>query len=124
MRVKRIPLGVGAVALSVWGVASSAAPQVVGARAAVGVIGDANNDGIANALDLRVVQSNLGRSGGRAQGDFTGDGLVDSRDLSLLTYNFERRQPAAFFGKVADSATAIPSGSGAFSTVINAPVVD
>src|SRR3954469_24022658 len=103
MRVTRLPWFMGVVGLSIAGAAASGAPQVIGTRATVGVVGDANNDGVANALDLQIVQTNLGKVGTRAQGDFNSDGLVNMKDLTLLNTNFERRQPAAYFGKVADN---------------------
>src|SRR5215217_4245418 len=124
MSLTRLPWFMGVVGLSIAGVAASGAPQVIGTRATVGVVGDANNDGIANALDLQILQLNLGKTGTRAQGDFNGDGLIDTKDLTLLNSNFQRHQPAAYFGKVADTLTSIPSGTGTFSSVLNAPVVD
>jgi hypothetical protein len=87
------------------------------------MVGDANGDGIANALDLSIVQQNMNTSGGRAQGDFDGNGIVNSNDLTLLNNNFERRLPSAYFGKVADTATTVPGAGGTFVR-LNAPVVD
>ena len=52
--------------------------------------GDANFDGRVNAIDLRVVRSNLGRRSGAtwAQGDFNFDGRVNGWDWALARQNF------------------------------------
>jgi hypothetical protein len=95
----------------------------MGTLASTSMVGDANNDGVANALDLSIVQQNLNKPGGRAQGDFDGSGLVDSNDLTLLNNHYQRRAPAVYFGKIVDTATAIPGGSTTFRR-LNAPVID
>src|SRR4051794_3917288 len=87
------------------------------------MVGDANGDGIANAKDLTIVQQNFNKAGTRAQGDFDGNGLVNANDLTLLNNNFQRRAPDAYFGKLLDTTSTIPSGAGAFRQ-LNAPVVD
>ena len=122
MRITTIPLISGVFFLSVSGVVQ-AAPQVFGNLASVGMIGDANGDGIANSLDLQIVQQNLGKAGTLSKGDFDGNGLVDSNDLTLFNNNFQRRLPSAYFGKMVDTSTPIPSGSGNFS-LLYAPSLD
>jgi hypothetical protein len=87
------------------------------------MVGDANGDGIANALDLQILQKNLGKPGGKAQGDFDGNGIVNSNDLTILNDNFQRRLPDAYFGKILDTSTPIPSGVGNF-TLLDVPTVD
>ncbi|QDU70787.1 dockerin type I domain-containing protein [Mucisphaera calidilacus] len=52
-------------------------------------VGDANLDGVVNALDLSTLASAFGRSTtGWAQGDFNADGTVTLVDLSLLGSNW------------------------------------
>jgi hypothetical protein len=47
--------------------------------------GDANNDGVVDALDLSAVLSNWNKTGAtRAQGDVNNDGTVDALDLSAV----------------------------------------
>jgi hypothetical protein len=87
------------------------------------MVGDANGDGIANGLDLQIVQQNLDKTGGLAQGDFDGNGLVNASDLTLLNNNFQRRAPSASFGRIADRKTAIPGRTANFFQV-GTPVID
>lgn len=46
--------------------------------------GDANDDRLVNFHDFQIVESNFGKAGGRAQGDFDGNGLIDRADLAIL----------------------------------------
>ena len=51
--------------------------------------GDADHDGVVNALDFNVLATNYGRSPATfAQGDFNYDGRVDSRDFGALASGF------------------------------------
>jgi len=122
MRISTNQWVLGVVSVCLAGSALGA-PQVYGTLVPTTMIGDANGDGIANAKDLTIVQQNLNKPGGRAQGDFDGNGLVNAADLTLLNNNFQRRAPDAYFGKVLDTTTAIPSGTGTFKQ-LNTPVVD
>ncbi|HSI34946.1 MAG: dockerin type I domain-containing protein [Phycisphaerae bacterium] len=115
---------VAGTAVAVAGASADAAPQVTGAITSIGVVGDANRDGIANALDLSIVQTNLNTAGTWSKGDFDGNGFVDSTDLTLLNDSYGRARPAAFFGKVADSNTVIPGSANKFTGAINTPVID
>ena len=87
------------------------------------MVGDANGDGVANAKDMAILMQNLGKAGTRAQGDFDGNGLVDFKDIDLLNTYFGRKQPAAFFGKIADNTTLMPGGAANFAQ-LNTPVMD
>jgi hypothetical protein len=49
--------------------------------------GDVNLDGVADAADRSIVQSNLGNAGGWAQGDVNGDGQVTQIDLDIVNAN-------------------------------------
>ncbi|MDB5319232.1 MAG: hypothetical protein JWN40_863, partial [Phycisphaerales bacterium] len=79
--------------------------------------------GIADGLDLQVVQQNMDMTGGLAQGDFDGNGLVNTNDLTLLNNSFQRRMPSASYGRIADRKTAIPGMAANFFQV-GAPVID
>ena len=46
--------------------------------------GDANLDGVVDAIDQAIVEGNLGNPGGWAAGDFNGDDLVSQADLDIL----------------------------------------
>ena len=122
MRVAKISWISGALAVSLAGIAHGAAP-VLGGAVSISMQGDANGDGVANALDLQIVQKNMGKPGAWTQGDFDGNGIVNSNDLTILNSNFARRLPPAYFGRIADTTTAVPSGSGNFS-IVNPPTVD
>ncbi len=122
MRVAKISLISGALAVSLAGIAHGAAP-VFGGAVSISMQGDANGDGLANALDLQIVQKYLGKPGTWTQGDFDGNGIVNSNDLTILNNNFARNLPPAYFGKIADTTTAVPSGSGNFN-VVNPPTID
>ncbi|QDU35138.1 hypothetical protein KS4_32180 [Poriferisphaera corsica] len=50
--------------------------------------GDANFDGIIDALDLNVIAVNFNSNTGWANGDFNGDGVVDALDLNAVAVNF------------------------------------
>ncbi|QDU35141.1 hypothetical protein KS4_32210 [Poriferisphaera corsica] len=51
--------------------------------------GDANLDGVIDALDLNVIAVNFnGTNIGWDKGDFNGDGLVDALDLNTVAVNF------------------------------------
>lgn len=121
MNVHKISCLAGITTLCVGSVCV-AKPAVLGTLVPTGMVGDANGDGIANALDLSIVQTNLNKSGGLAQGDFDGNGLVNSADLTLLNNHYQRRQSPAYFGRVADSTTSY-TGIGKFS-LLDAPAID
>lgn len=51
--------------------------------------GDASGDGVVGSADLQVLSFNWGKSGMTfAQGDFSGDGTVGSADLQILSFNW------------------------------------
>ena len=102
---------------------AQAGVEVLGAAVPLSMVGDVNGDGVANADDAAIVQLNLNRPGGRAQGDVDGNGLVNANDLTLVTKNTDRSLPNAYFGKIADTAVAIPGGTGTFSQA-NSAVLD
>jgi hypothetical protein len=64
--------------------------------------GDANQDGIVNNSDLRILAGNLGMRGDATwtHGDFDGDRAVTLRDLGTLKRQFGRTTP--------DDAQAVP----------------
>lgn len=47
-------------------------------------IGDVNLDGVRDATDLSIAQSNLGMMGGWAMGDVNCDGVIDQADLDII----------------------------------------
>jgi T5SS/PEP-CTERM-associated repeat protein len=51
--------------------------------------GDANLDGVVNALDFNALSTNFGSSGKRwSQGDYNYDGAVDTSDFAFMAANF------------------------------------
>jgi hypothetical protein len=58
--------------------------------------GDANHDGVVNALDFNALASNYGKPGMNfANGDFNFSGSVDSLDFAALAANFNSTAPTA-----------------------------
>ncbi len=57
--------------------------------------GDALLTGKVDGADAQVVLNNWGQSGGWAQGDFNGDGLVNYQDLQIVLDNFGKQNPLA-----------------------------
>jgi hypothetical protein len=57
--------------------------------------GDANLDGVVNAIDFDILATNFSASGTNnwLAGDFSGDGSVNSSDFTLLAANFNSRLP-------------------------------
>lgn len=63
------------------------------------LIGDFNNDGQVNQLDLSLVLSNFGQSAtpeDHSQGEWTGDGLVDIHEVNLVLRNWTSEQTPSF----------------------------
>jgi hypothetical protein len=58
--------------------------------------GDANLDGVVNALDFNALASNFGAGSANlwTQGDFTYDGAVNSLDFNAIATNFARSLPS------------------------------
>ncbi len=114
----------GGVALCIGGavitVPARGTPQIIGSAVTIGLLGDVNGDGIANGLDLSIVQSHLNAAGGLAQGDFDGNGLVDTTDLTLLNTNLMRHRASVYIGKIADTTTTVPGAANTFSGFNNA----
>ncbi len=52
--------------------------------------GDTNGDDVVNFVDLNIVLSQFGSSGGGLAGDVNGDGVVDFSDLNALLSNYGR----------------------------------
>jgi arabinan endo-1,5-alpha-L-arabinosidase len=54
--------------------------------------GDANLDGVVNALDFNVMATNYGASGGTvwSSGDFNYDGIINSLDFASIAANFNQ----------------------------------
>lgn len=51
--------------------------------------GDCNSDGLVNSTDLAIFSFNYGKTGVTfAQGDFTGDGVVNSADVAVLSFGW------------------------------------
>ncbi len=63
------------------------------------LVGDANNDGIVDLLDLSVLAANWDSAvgGGDDDGDFDGNGAVGLEDLSLLAANWGRRLAPTYY---------------------------
>ena len=54
-----------------------------------GFLGDANDDGVVNGIDLGILAGNFFNTGMNwTQGDFNGDGVVNGIDLGILAGNF------------------------------------
>lgn len=80
--------------------------------------GDANLDGRVDKNDLNILRLNLNQPGGWAQGDFNGDGLVTSADLSWWQVNFTFPAISATFPSAGfDTWTAVPE-PGTFGIVM------
>jgi hypothetical protein len=57
--------------------------------------GDANLDGVVNALDFNLLAMDFGdQSGGWIRGDFNYDGVTDTRDFEMLSTNFNLALPS------------------------------
>jgi hypothetical protein len=79
--------------------------------------GDANLDGVVNALDFNAVATNFGRSGAEwAQGDFNYDGTTSAADFVALSQNFGSTLPAPTIpaGVVAAALSAVAPEPGTF----------
>ncbi|NLE38225.1 MAG: cadherin-like domain-containing protein [Pirellulaceae bacterium] len=62
---------------------------------AVQVPGDANDDGVVDAEDAKILASNWGKSGMTwADGDFNDDGAVNAIDAAILAANFDATRSA------------------------------
>ena len=59
-----------------------------GPTVVLGIIGDANMDGIVSIADFAILQNNFGQPGGFQDGDFNLDGFVTFEDFVLLENNF------------------------------------
>jgi hypothetical protein len=64
--------------------------------------GDANLDGVVNALDFNAVATNFGGSANSFwfQGDFNYDGVVDTQDFTQLATNFGQVLPSPALGSL------------------------
>lgn len=89
----------------VWGAVGTGAQFTHSSITGTGVLvvsqapvpGDANGDGSVDILDLDILSSNFGMTGGAIynDADFNGDGSVDILDLDILSANFGSVTPAA-----------------------------
>jgi hypothetical protein len=64
-------------------------------------VGDANLDGVVNALDFNALATNFGQHAGSnvwVQGDFNYDGVVNTVDFTQLASNFSLTLPSAPIG--------------------------
>jgi len=57
------------------------------------VKGDANRDGLVNAVDLNTIGTSWQQHGGWDQGDFTRDGFISTADLHQLAVNWGKGYP-------------------------------
>jgi hypothetical protein len=72
--------------------------------------GDANHDGVVNALDFNVLATNYGHSSATfSQGDFNYDGGVDSRDFGALASRFGAVAVSLPLGTPLASSPALPA---------------
>ena len=62
--------------------------------------GDANLDGVVNALDFNALASNFGGASNRFwyQGDFNYDGMTNTADFNALASNFNLALPSPALG--------------------------
>ncbi len=65
-------------------VLGAAAGLLAGAASAVPLVGDANQSGRVDAIDVQLVINGILGRGEKAGLDFTGDGVVDATDLQLV----------------------------------------
>jgi hypothetical protein len=56
--------------------------------AASPLLGDLNNDGTVNAVDLAIFSQDFGKAGAGLKGDLNNDGVVNAIDLALFASNF------------------------------------
>ena len=69
--------------------------------------GDADRDGDVDGTDFLTWQLNAGSSGDWSDGDFNGDGFVDSADLALLEAEFGNTVPLSSAASVPEPASAL-----------------
>ncbi len=71
--------------------------------------GDANNDGITNAVDLNALGSNWQRDNltSWAQGDFDGNGVANAADLNVVGNNWQKTAVAAAATAAVPEPTAV-----------------
>jgi hypothetical protein len=71
-------------------------------------VGDANLDGVVNALDFNALATNFGASGKAwFNGDFNYDGTVNTLDFTSLASNFGLALPAPVLGSAVPEPTSI-----------------
>jgi hypothetical protein len=74
--------------------------------------GDANRDGIVNAVDFNALASNFGSAGGLSSGDFDFNGTINSGDFNVLAANFNTNvtpHPSPALGTIASSPSLFSS---------------
>ena len=83
--------------------------------------GDANLDGVVNALDFDALATNFGAASGKVwyQGDFNYDGFTNTQDFMLLASNFNQVLPAPVLASLVPEPTSmwIVAGVGAMVLV-------
>src|SRR5207249_1758357 len=74
------------------------------------IMGDANLDGVVNALDFTALAADFGSTEGSwNQGDFNNDGIVNALDFNVLATNYGRvLTPASLAISVPEPSTWLP----------------
>ena len=67
--------------------------------------GDANQDGVVNALDFNALATNFGQSGTFSHGDFDYSGTIDTNDFTILAQQFNKVLPASAVSLAMGTAT-------------------
>jgi autotransporter-associated beta strand protein len=93
-------VGIGFAEAAALGISTFAGQDVDGDSIVVRytLLGDANVDGVVNALDFNALASGYGSGTIWPSGDFNYDGAVTSDDFSALSQNFNRTLPGPALG--------------------------
>jgi hypothetical protein len=114
-------VGIGFAEASTLGISTFAGQDVDGDSIVVRytLLGDANVDGVVNALDFNALASGFGSGTIWSSGDFNYDGVVNSGDFTALSQNFNSAMPglalAALIPEPSTIAAAVMLGVGALS---------
>src|SRR5262249_9202386 len=94
---------------SAGGFALGYAPQGASVLIRYVYAGDANLDGIVNALDFNAIAANFGGASGLlwTEGDLNYDGTVNTLDFDALALNFNKSLPASLGTFLPEPAVAI-----------------
>jgi hypothetical protein len=102
------PTALGYATAAILGVGNFDGQNVTGSNVLVRYTysGDANLDGVVNALDFNAVATDFGASGEQwFQGDFNYDGVINTLDFTQLATNFGQVLPSPAVGSVVPEPT-------------------